>query len=158
MTEGRDKGAEQIPSSIGDSGHFRAQGQNNSGRELQSGDLLPADTIARLRTRADADPVFTRILNEVVRNAGSAPWREIRDGVSIRPIWDDRTFLLRCAAGKQIPTHIHDREEWLCVLDGEMRIGESHLTTGDIEISPVGSEHPTAEALEDCLVLLQHSR
>jgi anti-sigma factor ChrR (cupin superfamily) len=99
-----------------------------------------------------------RILDDVVRNAGSAPWRQVWDGVSIRPIWDDRTYLLRCAAGKQVPSHVHESEELLVVLDGEMRIGEAHLFTGDIEISSAGSEHPAAVALEDCLALVQYSR
>ena len=119
--------------------------------------LVSTDAMDKLRTRAEADPVFLRILGELVRNAGNAPWREIHDGVSVRPIWDDRTFLLRCAAGKQVPSHFHPREEWLCVLDGEMRTGESRFPTGHIEIYPAGSQHPAAEAFEDCLVLLQYS-
>jgi anti-sigma factor ChrR (cupin superfamily) len=121
-------------------------------------DLISDGAIGELRARAEADPVFMRILSDVVRNAGSAPWRQLWDGVTIRPIWDDRTFLLRCAAGKQVPSHVHDREELLIVLDGELRIGEAHLFTGDIEISPAGSEHPATEAIETCLALVQYSR
>jgi anti-sigma factor ChrR (cupin superfamily) len=121
-------------------------------------DLISDGAMDKLGARAEADPVFMRILNDVVGNAGSAPWRQLWDGVSIRPIWDERTYLMRCAAGKQVPCHVHDREEFLVVLDGELRIGEAHLFTGDIEISPPGSEHPAAEALEDCLALVQYSR
>jgi anti-sigma factor ChrR (cupin superfamily) len=120
-------------------------------------DLVTARAANGDRTRAEADPLFLRILTDVVETADLAPWRQLWDGVKIRPIWDDRTHLLRCAAGKQVPQHIHDREEFLVVLDGQMRIGDAHLFTGDIEISPAGSEHPTAEAIEDCLVLVQHS-
>ena len=121
-------------------------------------DLLSPGAINKLRTRAEADPVFMRILNDVVGNAGSAPWRQLWDGVSIRPIWDERTYLMRCAAGKQVPYHVHEAEEFLVVLDGELRIGEAHLFSGDIEISPAGSEHPATVAIEDCLALVQYSR
>lgn len=143
----------------GDGAYVRYKDQGGAESVPQSiGDLVSSGAMDKLRTRAEADPVFMRILDDVVRNAGSAPWRQLWDGVSIRPIWDDRTYLLRCAAGKQVPCHVHESEELLVVLDGEMRIGEAHLFTGDMEISPAGSEHPAAEAIENCLALVQYSR
>lgn len=157
--KGEDMPAGHLPDLSGDGAYVRYKAEENSGFETQSlRDLISTGAMDKLRTRGEADPVFMRILNDVIRNAGSAPWRKLWDGVSIRPIWDDRTFLLRCAAGKQVPCHDHDHEELLLVLDGEMRIGDAHLFTGDIEISPAGSEHPASEALEDCLALVQYSR
>jgi hypothetical protein len=159
MRKGEDKPADQLTGSTGDGSFVRYKAGEGSGFEPQSiRDLISTGAMDKLRARAEADPVFMRILNDIVRNAGSAPWRQLWDGVNIRPIWDDRTYLLRCAAGKQVPCHVHVSEELLVVLDGELRIGEAHLFTGDIEISPAGSEHPATEALEDCLALVQYSR
>lgn len=159
MKKGGDKPVDQFPGLTGGGAYVRCKDEESSEFEPQSiRDLISTGAVDKLRTRAEADPVFMRILNDVVGNAGSAPWREMWDGVSIRPIWDDRTYLLRCAAGKQVPCHVHDREELLVVLDGELRIGEAHLFTGDMEISPAGSEHAATEALEECLALVQYSR
>jgi len=159
MKEGADKPADRFAGLAGDGLYVRYKDETRSAPGQQSlRDLISAGAMGQLRTRAEADPVFMRILNDVITNAGSAPWRQLWDGVSIRPIWDDRTFLLRCAAGKQVPCHDHNCEELLVVLDGEMRIGKAHLFTGDIEISPAGSEHPATEALENCLALVQYSR
>jgi hypothetical protein len=159
MKKGRDKPADQLPGLTGGGAYVRYKPEESSGSEPQSiRDLISTGAMDKLRTRAEADPIFMRILNDVVGNAASTPWRQLWEGVSIRPIWDDRTYLLRCAAGKQVPCHVHESEELLVVLDGELRIGEAHLFTGDMEISPACSEHPTAEALENCLALVQYSR
>lgn len=137
--------------------------ESNSGERPESGLLSPGspltpNSLATLPSKGASSARFMRILNDIVQKAESSPWRRTQDGAFLRPIWDDRSFLMRCEAGVQIRSHVHDGEELLVMLDGEMRIGEMHFSTGDFQVSPAGSEHPTAEALGDCLVLLQFSR
>ena len=155
MKKGEDKPTDKMSCSAGD---WYATGASSSSEPQSTRSLISSGGLHKLRSRAEADPVFMRILNEIIDNAASAPWRQLQDGVSIRPIWDDRTYLLRCAAGKQVPCHVHEAEELLVLLDGELRVGEAHLFAGDIEISPAGSEHPATEAVETCLALVQYSR
>jgi anti-sigma factor ChrR (cupin superfamily) len=117
-----------------------------------------AGSTGKTSARAAADPVFIKVLNEVVHRSGDAAWREIREGITTRPIWDSRTKLIRCAAGSSFPGHPHAAEELMVVLDGRIRMGETCLSTGDIEVSPAGSMHPEGEAIEDCLLLIQVAR
>jgi anti-sigma factor ChrR (cupin superfamily) len=117
-----------------------------------------AGAAGKTSARAAAHPLFIKVLNEVVRKSGNAAWRETREGITTRPIWDSRTRLIRCAAGSSFPGHPHAAEELMVVLDGRIRMGESCLSTGDIEVSPAGSMHPEGEAIEDCLLLIQVAR
>lgn len=116
------------------------------------------DITGSLRRLETSDPVFQRILNDIIENADDAPWRSSRDGVKIRSIWDDRSFLIHCSAGVHFPPHVHDREELLVVLDGEMIMGGQPISTGHFEVSPIGTEHPAGEVVEECLLLVQYSK
>ena len=140
-----------------------ADAQSKTEKRPQSGLMSPGspltpNSMATLPSKGASSIGFMRILNDIVQKAESAPWRRTRDGAFLRPIWDDRSFLMKCEAGLQIRSHVHDSEELLVMLEGDLRIGEVHFSAGDFQVSPAGSEHPSAEALGDCLVLLQYAR
>ena len=106
----------------------------------------------------DDDALFAQVVGGILKEGmePSGPWTEERGGVALRPIWDDRSFLMRCRAGTQIPSHLHEFEERLVILDGEIRIGDQHHSTGACIVSPQGSLHEPAEAIGDCLILVQY--
>lgn len=109
-------------------------------------------------TLSDATPdaLFARVMADIARLAPARPWHEPRPGVALRGLWDERTFLIRCRAGTLLPAHVHDREERTVLLDGDLRIGTQHLATGRCERMPAGSAHEDAQALRDCLMLVQY--
>jgi hypothetical protein len=104
---------------------------------------------------SEGNALFARILSGVATSTDGA-WIEPQPGTAIRPLWDDRTFLMRCAEGTSFPVHRHDREERMVLLDGEMRIGSILLRTGDVHVSAAGSVHEDGRTLSPCLIILQY--
>lgn len=111
----------------------------------------------------DADRLFARIMTEIVGEADDlvgqqeqAIWHQERPGVAVRPLWNDSSFLIRCVPGTPIPSHVHEREERMVVLDGEMTIGSKYFATGACEIAPRHSFHEAGASRDDCLILIQY--
>lgn len=106
----------------------------------------------------DDDRLFACVMKMIVERgiAPFDPWIEERSGTAVRPIWDDRSFLIRCAAGTPFPAHVHDREERVVILDGDLRFGAERFSAGTCIVSDRGSTHEAGEAEADCLFLVQY--
>jgi hypothetical protein len=102
------------------------------------------------------DALFARIMTEIAGRSADQGWREARPGASILPLWDESSFLVRCAGGTPFPGHLHEREERTVMLDGALLFGARPLSSGMCEVAPKGSLHEAGEAREDCLFLLQY--
>ena len=84
------------------------------------------DRIARAVDQAEADlsQTFEERLEE-----GS--WREIGPGIEVKPLWDDKTFLIRCAPGAVYPGTPDRLFEHCVILHGDMRVDDEILEAGD---------------------------
>lgn len=64
-------------------------------------------------------------------------WREIASGVEIKPLWDDKTFLIRCGPGGIYPGTLPRRVEHCVILQGDMLAGGESYEAGDYQrLSP----------------------
>ena len=74
--------------------------------------------------RADADLVET-----VEERLEEGSWRETAPGVEVKPLWDARTFLVRCAPGGVFAATrpIED----IVILQGDIAAGREGLKAGD---------------------------
>lgn len=82
-------------------------------------------------------------------------WTQWRAGIEIKPIWNDASFLVRCAPGAVIAAHRHHLDERMLVLSGEIRAGSRTLGAGDYQFSPAGSAHDEIYSAGGCTLLFQ---
>jgi mannose-6-phosphate isomerase-like protein (cupin superfamily) len=55
-------------------------------------------------------------------------WQPVAEGIDCKQLWNDRTMILRCAPGAVLPSHIHDDDEHLLILAGDLIIGGRSFT------------------------------
>ena len=91
--------------------------------------------------------------------ADNSDWTALGQLIWTRLIAQDkdtgrRTSLVRCLAGAVIPSHYHEREELLFLLEGEITIGDVRFLPGDAQIAKAGSTHPEVRVPSGCLFLV----
>lgn len=82
-------------------------------------------------------------------------WQPVAPGIDSKPMWNDRTVLLRCAPGAILPDHVHEDEEHLLVLSGDLVIGGRTFRAGDYIGSPRGVDRFAHSTRSGCLILSQ---
>lgn len=94
----------------------------------------------------------------IVRAEGG-DWFERTSGVWCKILNEGRngvtTRLLRCVAGSIVPSHRHDHDEELFVLEGDIRFGKLRLNKGDYHLSRAASLHVDAMTDQGCLILVR---
>lgn len=83
--------------------------------------------------------------NTTIR-ADEGEWETVIEGVFKKRLFVDpeegtQSFLLRFAPGARYPAHSHGMAEECLMLEGEVTIGDLHLSAGDFNLAHVGSEH-----------------
>lgn len=86
---------------------------------------------------------------------GDGDWMAIAPGIDAKPMWNDRTTLLRCAAGSILPDHVHEGDEHLLVLSGDLVIGGRTFNSGDYIRSQPGMDRFMHMTRTGCLILTQ---
>ncbi len=82
-------------------------------------------------------------------------WESVVPGIDIKRLHREGTyhsFLLRLRPGAKLPAHHHGADEECLVLQGETRMGDIVLKTGDYHLAPQGVPHATVTS--DCGALL----
>lgn len=127
---------------------------------------LESDTPAESRTATPAaapandNPVLPRALQSYFGgDADSVAWKKLGMGVETAEVsladTDKRVFLLKVPAGKAIPDHTHDGEEFVVVLQGAFTDVIGRFGRGDVAHSDHSIDHrPHAEDGEDCICLV----
>ncbi|HMJ93407.1 MAG TPA: cupin domain-containing protein [Allosphingosinicella sp.] len=100
---------------------------------------------------ADATPVQQA---EVVRREEG--WRQYTRDVQIKRLWDEDTFLLRCAPGGVLPAHEHPRFEHCVVLEGDMIVGGETYRSGDYHGVPAHIAHSEITSRTGLLMLVRY--
>ena len=78
--------------------------------------------------------------------ADSGTWREIHPGVAVKLLYRDgasggKSLLLRLEPGATLPAHDHSSVEECMIIEGDMVIGDLHLSTGDYHMIEAGTRH-----------------
>jgi hypothetical protein len=107
----------------------------------------------RINAALDAENVS--VAERVMQLASVGAWEPIAPGVDFKRLWDDRTYLLRCAAGAEIHSHFHIEDEHLLLLSGDLVIGGRTFVTGDFIGSPKGPDIYTHSTRTGCILFCQ---
>jgi hypothetical protein len=83
-------------------------------------------------------------------------WRRYTRDVQIKKLWDDDTFLLRCAPGGVLPAHKHPRFEHCVVLEGDMIVGGETYRSGDYHGVPAHIAHQDITSRTGLLMLVRY--
>ncbi len=103
-----------------------------------------------------ADPVFTPALRRYLGMASSeVPWRRVLPGVREHVVHDAdgvEAKLYWIKAGRKIPSHTHEGQEFTIVLKGGFTDVSGHFCRGDVVIADEDVDHkPVADSDEDCI-------
>jgi anti-sigma factor ChrR (cupin superfamily) len=128
------------------------------------------DAIAPVELSAEQrDRMRTRILNRAsagppvqmttLRN-GEGAWEDLAPGIRLRTLHLDissntRSFLLRMEPGSQVPVHSHTQEEQCLVIEGEVKIGEHTIRSGDWHVASPGTTHEDFRTQTGCLLFIR---
>ena len=83
-------------------------------------------------------------------------WRQYTRDVQIKRLWDDRTFLLRCAPGGVLPPHKHPAFEHCIVLEGDMMVSGEIYRSGDYHGVPAHVGHKQITSRTGLLMLVRY--
>lgn len=112
----------------------------------------PEDLLARIEARLDAAAPRTL-------KAGHGEWVEIGPGIRIKvlhvnPDQRRQTVLLEADPGAVHPAHVHEGDEEVFVVSGDLTIDGEELRAGDFHFSPAGSRHPQETTRDGCLCVI----
>ena len=114
----------------------------------------PADlwaNIDRAIDQAEADLPQT-----VEERLEEGEWREIAPKIEVKPLWDDKTFLVRCAPGGVYPGTPHRLFEHCVIIQGDMLVGEQTYQAGDYHGVPAGTPHGAFSSRTGLLMLVRY--
>lgn len=128
-------------------------------------DATPHDAPARNLAPANDNPKVPSVLRRYLGgDLDDVTWKNLGMGVQTSEIAlssqdgaaaDKRAFLLRVPAGKAVPHHTHDGNEYVLILRGAYNDEIGHFGRGDLAISDASIRHkPVAEPGEDCICLV----
>jgi hypothetical protein len=83
-------------------------------------------------------------------------WSQYTRDVQIKKLWDDDTFLLRCAPGGILPAHDHPRFEHCVILEGDMIVGGQTYRSGDYHGVPAHIAHQEISSRTGLLMLVRY--
>lgn len=83
-------------------------------------------------------------------------WRQYSRDVQIKRLWDDNTFLLRCAPGGVLPAHKHPRFEHCVVIEGDMIVDGETYRSGDYHGVPAHIGHNDITSRTGLLMLVRY--
>lgn len=121
---------------------------------LAAGDVPPPPGLWH-RIEAAIGSEEAALNGRTVMALGQGEWQPIAPGIEAKAMWNDRTTLLRCAAGAILPDHVHDGEEHLLVLSGDLVIGGRTFNSGDYIRSQPGLDRFLHMTRTGCLILTQ---
>ena len=101
------------------------------------------------RAQSDLSQTFEERLED-----GS--WREIAPKVEVKPLWDERTFLVRCGPGGVIPATPDRRFEHIVILQGDLLVDERSYGPGDYYSLPGGTAQSVFSSRGGLMMLVRY--
>jgi hypothetical protein len=121
---------------------------------IAAGELAPSPGLWN-RIRAAIDEQDEAMENRTLVELGEGDWQPVEPGIDSKRLWNDRTTLLRCAPGAIMLGHVHDDDEHLLVLAGDLIIGNRSFMAGDYIRSRRGFDRFIHTTRNGCLLLQQ---
>ena len=109
------------------------------------------DLWQRIEAAVDADTP-----SAVVNLRRDDGWRQYTRDVQIKRLWDDNTFLLRCAPGGVLPAHKHPRFEHCVIIEGDMIVDGETYRSGDYHGVPAHIAHNEITSRTGLLMLVRY--
>ena len=120
---------------------------------------MPAPDPARgLWTRIESaiDQAEADLPQTVEERLEEGEWREVAPKIEIKRLWDDKTFLVRCAPGGTYPGTPHRQFEHCLIIQGDMLVGEQTYQAGDYHGVPPETPHGAFSSRTGLLMLVRY--
>ncbi len=121
---------------------------------VAAGEMTPSPGLWS-RIKAAIDEQDEAMESRTLVEFGEGDWQPLEPGIDSKLLWNDRTTLLRCAPGAIMPSHVHDDDEYLLVLAGDLVIGNRSFLAGDYIRSRKGLDRFVHTTRNGCLLLQQ---
>jgi mannose-6-phosphate isomerase-like protein (cupin superfamily) len=121
---------------------------------LTAGELAPPRGLWK-RIKAAISDEREALEDRLIMPLGEGDWQPVAPGIDFKVMWNNSTTLLRCAPGAVLPDHMHDDEEHLLVLSGDLIIGGRAFSGGDYIGSRKGFDRFPHSTRMGCLILCQ---
>jgi anti-sigma factor ChrR (cupin superfamily) len=120
----------------------------------------PADhaAAARVRQRLQRRIAAGSTPRHVTVQADSGDWQRFGTGIDIKVLYESggvMSYLLRMAAGAQLPAHRHPVDEECMVLEGEVRIGALRVAAGGFHLGRKDMLHDVLHTEGGALIFLR---
>jgi len=114
----------------------------------------PDDLLARIEARLDGGEKTSRVLR-----AADGDWVPVGPGIRIKILHRDAALrrqmvLLMAEPGAVNPAHVHDSDEELFVVSGDLTIDGHELGPGDFYFSPAMIKHPQETTRKGCTCVI----
>jgi ChrR Cupin-like domain len=85
-------------------------------------------------------------------------WQPHGPGIEFKPLWSDKTILIRCIPGGAEEAHDQpdDDDEHIIVIAGDLNMGGRSFKTGDYLCVPAGTMHPRMTSSGGCILFTQY--
>jgi quercetin dioxygenase-like cupin family protein len=115
----------------------------------------PAELFDRIKAAVAAEAAEPP--GTVTVRAGEGGWQTIARGVERKILYRTEgrvTYLIRGQPGARLPGHVHEDDEEIYVLSGDLTMDTLTLRAGDFHLARRGVQHPTATTAEGCMLLV----
>jgi mannose-6-phosphate isomerase-like protein (cupin superfamily) len=128
---------------------------------LAASEVAPPPSLrARLLERIGAQPPAreSSMGEGILVRANDTEWKRLPvPGVEMRPLYGQKTFLVRMAPKSTIPAHPHGDAEQCLVLEGSVTSDGVTAYAGDFTYMPPGSSHHSLYSEDGCLFLITYT-
>ncbi len=126
--------------------------------DLEARDPLPAEQRDRLFARIESAIGFGDAHRFVPAQGGD--WRVLAEGVYLKVLQRDETtrvatYLVRYSPGTSFPRHPQRTVEECMLVAGDLRIGDTQMRPGDLQIAVPGVEHGPLVSRDGALVFVR---
>jgi len=115
------------------------------------------DLLARIEARLDRGDA--RAPGSQTLRAADGEWMDLGPGIRIKVLHRDmvrrrQTILLVADPGAVHPAHVHESDEQIFVVSGDLTIDGEDLAPGDFHFSPAMSQHPQETTRKGCTCVI----
>ena len=117
----------------------------------------PDGLLAKIEARIDRGGA--RAARSHTLHAVDGDWIDLGPGIRIKVLHRDmerrrQTILLVADPGAVHPAHVHDTDEEIFVVSGDLTIDGEELRPGDFHFSPAMSQHPQETTRDGCICVI----
>ena len=114
----------------------------------------PAELWGRIGRAVDqADSDLSETIEERLEDGA---WREIAPKIEVKQLWDDKTFLVRCAPGGVYPGTPDLSFEHCLIIQGDLLVGEQTYRAGDYHGVPPETAQGAFSSRAGLLMLVRY--